>query len=84
MVVINLFFIMCVLRAYIAKTREAASFYSTYETRLDILNSNHGDVVLPSYTFEPYLLYFDDITTEKKDWRNRSFAKWYHVKSVRK
>lgn len=140
MVVINLFFIMCVLRAYIAKTvesvaskvtknktvrtmavvmgyylllcvmmvdhmktsdralfqyssyvayvevktGEAASFYSTYETRLDILNSNHGDVVLPSYTSEPYLLYFDDITTEKKDWRNRSFAKWYHVKSVRK
>lgn len=65
------------------KNGEAEDFYSTYENRMEILESEKGDVVLPKYDSKPYLLYFDDITDDSSDWRNEAFAKWYGVKSVR-
>lgn len=32
---------------------------------------------------KPYLLFFDDITTDAEDWKNVSAAKWYRKKEIR-
>ncbi|WP_195267788.1 DUF6056 family protein [Eubacterium sp. 1001713B170207_170306_E7] len=35
-----------------------------------------------AYTVKPYVLYYDDIKTDKNDWRNTSVAKYYNKDSV--
>lgn len=39
-------------------------------------------VEIMATTANPRLLFFDDITTDPKDWRNRYMAKWYGKKKV--
>lgn len=41
---------------------------------------NHADVL--AYTVKPYVLYYDDIKTDKNDWRNISVARYYNKDSV--
>ncbi len=41
---------------------------------------NHADVL--AYTVKPYVLYYDDIKTDKNDWRNISVARYYNKGSV--
>lgn len=41
---------------------------------------NHADVL--AYTVKPYVLYYDDIKTDKNDWRNISVARYYNKVSV--
>lgn len=39
-------------------------------------------VEVQSTTAHPHLLFFDDITTDSSDWRNKNMAKWYGKKKV--
>ena len=39
-------------------------------------------VEVQSTTAHPHLLFFDDITTDTSDWRNKYMAKWYGKKKV--
>ena len=41
---------------------------------------NHANVL--AYTVKPYVLYYDDIKTDRNDWRNISVAKYYNKDSV--
>lgn len=66
------------------KNGEAKEYYSTYEKRLEQISEGNPDVVLEDYSVKPYLLYFDDITSDVYDWKNAAYARWYGLNSVRK
>lgn len=70
--------------AYIELTDGSAAQYSQEAyARYDVLIQSKGqDVVLNSFSVSPSLLYFDDITQDKKDWRNKALKKYYDLKSV--
>lgn len=67
------------------------SLYKYENQRLTLINNYHQcrvknvkfPVNLAKYTDEGYrFIYFDDITFNKNDWRNKSFAKYYNFDSV--
>ena len=70
--------------AYIELTDGSAAQYSEEAyARYDVLLHSAGqDVTLNSFSVCPPLLYFDDITADKKDWRNKAIKKYYDLKSV--
>lgn len=69
--------------AYVSlKTGEAKNFYEEYVARVALLESDKEVIELQPYTIRPYLLYFEDITTDKYDWKNSALASWYGKKSV--
>jgi len=62
---------------------EAAAYDEQMRERMLILESNdNGEIELPMLQTRPYLLYFDDITGEKTDWRNVSMAEFWDKQSV--
>ena len=62
---------------------EAEKYYKEFEKRLKILKDNSiQDVTFLPYRNKPYLLFFDDATDNKDDWRNKSFAKYYGKDSI--
>lgn len=50
------------------------------ETLLKTTGENKVEIM--ATTVHPKLLFFDDITADHKDWRNRYMAKWYGKKKV--
>lgn len=40
------------------------------------------EVWIPNYTVRPWLLDFEDITTDPEHWRNKGLASWYKKKIV--
>ena len=69
--------------AYVSlKTGEAKNFYEEYMERVSLLESDKEVIELQPYTIRPYLLYFEDITTDKYDWKNSALASRYGKKSV--
>ena len=61
---------------------EAERYYIEYRMRLPYFKLGDENVVLDKFTVRPTYLYFDDITTDVNDWRNRGMAAWYGVDSV--
>ena len=47
------------------------------DERLKLLLSSEKSVTLPAFQRAPLVLYFDDITRNSNDWKNRSVARYY-------
>ena len=62
---------------------EASAYYDTAMERLTLLNdASQRDVVLPRYSVKPWILYFDDITTDPANWRNIAASMYYQKNYV--
>lgn len=62
----------------------AAQYGRENEERLRILkNSEEQDTVLPRYTVQPNLLYFEDVSEDPDDWINQKMSEYYGKNSVR-
>lgn len=69
--------------AYISlRTGEAAAFDREYKERMDIIEKSGSVVEANEFTVKPYLLYFDDITRDSSDWRNKAYAAWWGKDSI--
>lgn len=66
------------------RSGELAAYDAQMRRRLEVLEDDSQEKVkLAPLEHRPYLLYFDDITEQKKDWRNTSMAKYYDKKWVK-
>lgn len=64
--------------AYISlRAGETQQFYAENIARLEELTSQEQGIVLDALTVKPYLLYFDDITDDRYNWKNQAVARWY-------
>ena len=62
----------------------AAQYGRENEERLRILkNPREQDVVLPRYTVQPNLLYFEDVSEDPDDWINQKMSEYYGKNSIR-
>ena len=62
----------------------AAQYGRENEERLRILkNSREQDAVLPRYTVQPNLLYFEDVSEDPDDWINQKMSEYYGKYSIR-
>lgn len=62
----------------------AAQYGRENEERLRILkNPGEQDVVLPRYTVQPNLLYFEDVSEDPGDWINQKMSEYYGKNSIR-
>lgn len=62
----------------------AAQYGRENEERLRILkNSEEQDAVLPRYTVQPNLLYFEDVSEDPDDWINQKMSEYYGKNSIR-
>ena len=62
----------------------AAQYGRENEERLRILkNSEEQDSVLPRYTVQPNLLYFEDVSEDPDDWINQKMSEYYGKNSIR-
>lgn len=62
----------------------AAQYGRENEERLHILkNPREQDAVLPRYTVQPNLLYFEDVSEDPGDWINQKMSEYYGKNSIR-
>ena len=61
---------------------EARIYKQEADERIAILNRNEKISELKDFTVRPYVLYFDDITTDENDWKNQAMANWYGKEKV--
>lgn len=62
----------------------AARYGRENEERLRILkNPREQDAVLPRYTVQPNLLYFEDVSEDPDDWINQKMSEYYGKNSIR-
>ncbi len=62
----------------------AAQYGRENEERLRILkNPREKDAVLPRYTVQPNLLYFEDVSEDPDDWINQKMSEYYGKNSIR-
>ena len=62
----------------------AAQYGRENEARLRILkNPREQDAVLPRYTVQPNLLYFEDVSEDPGDWINQKMSEYYGKSSIR-
>ncbi|CCX64151.1 putative uncharacterized protein [Firmicutes bacterium CAG:791] len=62
----------------------AAQYGRENEERLRILkNPREQDAVLPRYTVQPNLLYFEDVSEDPDDWINQKMSEYYGRNSIR-
>lgn len=65
------------------RSGEAAQYSAQAQERYERLRTAQGeDVVLEPFGVKPYLLYFDDITPDADDWKNRDLAEYFGLRSV--
>lgn len=70
--------------AYSLVTGEAQAFHAQMLERAEICRSAPGeDVVLTERAAEPWVLAYEDITTDPADWKNAGMAAYYGNASVR-
>ena len=70
--------------AYSLVTGEAQAFHAQMLERAEICRSAPGeDVVLTERVAEPWVLAYEDITTDPADWKNAGMAAYYGNASVR-
>ena len=62
----------------------AAQYGRENEERLRILkNPREQDALLPRYTVQPNLLYFEDVSEDPDDWINQKMSEYYGKNSIR-
>ena len=62
--------------------KEAQLYHVIHLEREEQLKGDGKKVTVRNCPLQPHLLFFDDITTDAKDWRNVATAKWYKKKSI--
>lgn len=63
--------------------KEAQLYHVQSLEREELLRRATENIVeVPGTSTQPKLLFFDDITTDSSDWRNKYMAKWYGKKKV--
>ena len=63
--------------------KEAQLYHVQSLEREEMLRTTKEKTVeVQSTTAHPHLLFFDDITTDPSDWRNKNMAEWYGKKKV--
>ncbi len=61
----------------------AQTYHRETLNRIALLSMEGVDEVwIPNYTVRPWLLDFEDITTDPEHWRNKGLASWYKKKIV--
>lgn len=60
----------------------AEEYGEIMKKRAIILNGNELNVEVPPLTSQPALLYFDDITEDSKNWKNKGAARYYGKETV--
>ena len=75
---------MTAWQAYLLiRSGEAQEYSAEADERYAVLCDSAGeDVVLKSYTAKPWMLFLDDITEEKSDWRNEYMRVYFGLNSV--
>ena len=69
----------------ILRNGEAEAFRECSCRRLEILKDETvKDAQLPDYPIKPYILFYDDITSDPDDWHNEDMASFYGKESVTK
>ena len=69
--------------AYVSlRSGEASQYHREYLDRVEVLENEKKVIELMPFSTKPYLLYFDDITTNIYDWRNIAVARWYGKEKV--
>ena len=62
----------------------AKAYSEEVDQRIELLKNSQGEKVeVSGYSIWPPLLYFDDITDNPKDWRNKAVKKYYDLKSIK-
>ncbi len=71
-------------QAYLlVRSGEAQEYSKEADERYALLCGSAGeDVVLKAYTVKPWMLFLDDITEEKDDWRNEYMRVYFGLNSV--
>lgn len=65
------------------KSGQAAQYGNECRERLSLLlDQNQKDIVLQPYTNPPSILFFEDITGDPNDWRNKAISEFYGKNSV--
>lgn len=63
---------------------EAKQYDEEMKNRIQLYNNEElKDVEVEKLTVKPYLLFFDDITTNENDWRNVALSRYYKKNSVK-
>lgn len=66
------------------RTGEAQQYYQDWQERLEILEDDTvQDAYLHPFTVKPYLLFFEDITSNKDNWVNTVMADYYGKTTIR-
>lgn len=66
------------------RTGEAEIYYNEYLEREQIIStSTTKDIMVPSFSVKPYLLFFDDICSDPYDWRNAATADYFQLDTIR-
>ena len=63
-------------------SKEAQAYDEIADQRTALLLSSERNVVLPAYRQKPFVLFFDDVTPDEEDWRNRAVARFYWKEAV--
>ena len=62
---------------------EARAYHDSAVARFEILKDESiKDVQLEPFPVKPYLLYFDDISSDPSDWHNEDISTYYGKESV--
>jgi len=62
---------------------KAGKYNKEFYDRLSVLkDDNVSKAKLMEFSVKPELLFFSDVTEDKKDWLNKAVAEYYHKKSV--
>ena len=63
---------------------DAVNYKMELDDRLKFLNnrSDTSRIILPALNYKPKSIYFDDITDNFEDWRNRCYADYYGLNAV--
>lgn len=66
------------------RSGEAREYYECAQQRFSLLEAPETrDAVLAPFSVYPYLLYFDDISSDPTDWKNVDMATYFGLDSVR-
>lgn len=65
------------------KSGELEAYDAIMNERIDTyINNENKNLQIDSINVRPYLIYFDDITEDPNDWRNKSLTSYYNKESI--
>ena len=63
--------------------REAQIYAEEFDERETLIfNSKEKEIKVSEFSVKPQILFFDDITNNKNDWRNKGVSDYYGLESI--